>query len=110
MTRCEYNGWTNYETWVVGLWFNDDQGLQSQWSKRASELLHDGATDDDQHNACSTLADEMKELVEEGNPCDEAGFYIDLMSAALSEVNWFEIAEHYVDAVAQEAEPISGPK
>ena len=23
----EYNGWTNYETWNVGLWLNGEQGL-----------------------------------------------------------------------------------
>ena len=23
----EYNGWTNYETWNVGLWLGGDEGL-----------------------------------------------------------------------------------
>jgi hypothetical protein len=23
MTDNTYHGWTNYETWMVGLWFND---------------------------------------------------------------------------------------
>ena len=23
----KYNGWTNYETWNVNLWFNNDEGL-----------------------------------------------------------------------------------
>ena len=28
MTDTEYNGWTNYETWNVALWIDNDQGLQ----------------------------------------------------------------------------------
>ena len=27
LTDTEYNGWTNYETWNVALWINNDQGL-----------------------------------------------------------------------------------
>jgi hypothetical protein len=23
MNRREYNGWTNYETWLVNLWYGD---------------------------------------------------------------------------------------
>lgn len=45
------------------------------------------------------LADTMKSHFEENNPVDECGVYTDLMGAALSEVNWDEIAEHLIDAV-----------
>lgn len=27
LTDTEYNGWTNYETWNVALWINNDEGL-----------------------------------------------------------------------------------
>jgi hypothetical protein len=27
LTDTEYNGWTNYETWNVALWINNDESL-----------------------------------------------------------------------------------
>ena len=27
LTDTVYNGWTNYETWNVALWINNDEGL-----------------------------------------------------------------------------------
>ena len=27
LTDTEYNGWTNYETWNVALWIQNDEGL-----------------------------------------------------------------------------------
>ena len=27
LTNTEYNGWTNYETWNVSLWIQNNQGL-----------------------------------------------------------------------------------
>ena len=27
LTDTEYNGWTNYETWNVALWIQNDRGL-----------------------------------------------------------------------------------
>jgi len=27
LTDTEYNGWTNYETWNVALWIDNDEGL-----------------------------------------------------------------------------------
>jgi len=29
LTDTEYLGWTNYETWNVALWINNDQGLNT---------------------------------------------------------------------------------
>ena len=35
----EYNGWTNYETWNVGLWLGGDQGLY-EMARRAFDYDH----------------------------------------------------------------------
>lgn len=38
MNHNEYNGWTNYETWAVNLWIDNDGGTE-RWTERASEIL-----------------------------------------------------------------------
>ena len=44
-----------------------------------------------------TLADRLKEFVEEANPlADQATMFTDLLNAALSEVDWHEIAEAFL--------------
>ena len=35
----EYNGWTNYETWNVGLWLGGDEGLYDI-ARRAFDYDH----------------------------------------------------------------------
>ncbi len=31
MTKQKYNGWTNYQTWNVALWFGNDEGLYNAY-------------------------------------------------------------------------------
>jgi hypothetical protein len=48
--------------------------------------------------ACYQLANELKEMIEDGNPlASEASVYSDLINASLSEVNWKEIATSLLD-------------
>lgn len=43
--------------------------------------------------ACYQLANELKEMIEDGNPlASEASVYADLLNASFSEINWKEIA------------------
>jgi hypothetical protein len=45
------------------------------------------------------LADQLKDSVEDMNPLgDKATMFTDLLNAALSEVNWHEIAEAFLTA------------
>jgi hypothetical protein len=67
----KYNGWTNYATWRVNLEMFD--GSDQYWS-----------------------ADSAREFVEEIIiDSTEEGVARDYALAFLSDVNWYEIAEHY---------------
>lgn len=74
-----YNGWTNYETWLTNLWL--------------SELFDDyEITDIDE------LANCIEQYVDENNPLkDTSGLYNDLLTAGLSQINYREIAEHILE-------------
>jgi hypothetical protein len=105
-----YNGWTNYETWAVALWLDNEQGSYNYWRERSQEAYNDaekGEYDWQTKDAMAELAlaaalkDWHEERAEELGflDGDKAGVFADLIGAALSEVDWHEIASHYLDEV-----------
>lgn len=110
MKTQTYNGWTNYETWNVKLWLDNDQGTQEYWNERATEIYNSPAaivkTNDGftrTERAVLLLAESLKfdlddSMHDMGVP-KLNGFYADLLNTALSEVNWHEIAESFLEDV-----------
>lgn len=94
MDTKKYNGWTNYETWLVNLWFDDS------FNDDAQQCFDDAEADNTftrAERATLNLADVIKDTVEEMNPiASQASLWSDMVNGALSEVNWYEIAEHYI--------------
>jgi hypothetical protein len=97
-----YNGWKNYETWAVALWIDNEQAWQEQaqeMAQRARDLAREGA-----HAVWTPeeatrygLADSLKDWVgSELIPDLGASLAADLLGAALSEVDWSEVADHYL--------------
>jgi len=96
-----YNGWSNYETWCVSLWLDNEQVTYRYWRWRAwqcrerakySPLVDDGVWEQKDAQRY-LLAAQLKEELEAAAPLQEASLYSDLLNAALSEVSWYEIAE-----------------
>ncbi len=80
-----YQGWKNYETWAVSLWIDNEEVLYNQMYGRCRAL-----------NDPAKLAEEIKNLVEESNPMNRVqptSMFHDLMTSAISEVDFREIAE-----------------
>lgn len=106
MADQTYNGWTNYETWLVNLWMDNEPGSQEFFRETAKEIYAE--TDsyntglNKQEYARCRYADWLKQYHAEENRPELPGLYGDLLGAALASVNWDEIARHYIDAVKEE--------
>lgn len=90
-----YNGWSNYETWNVALWLDNDQGSY-EWVR---EMAREASDRDRYREPIPALADAIEEYVKDAAPDLGASMFSDLLTAALSEVDWREIAEHVLGEV-----------
>jgi hypothetical protein len=105
-----YNGWTNYETWLVNLWMDNDSASNHHWVVVAREIWEDAKpgkfdwqtkTQQTVYKLSKVLKAEFEDDLPEGL---ETGLYADLINAALSEVDWQEIAKHWLSDLASEVE------
>ena len=86
MTDKTYNGWTNRETWLVNLWLTSDMHDPEFYEAvRACKTASDGAEE---------IANYMDNLMDiEAMPTQ--GMFHDLLTGALRNVNWYEIAKNW---------------
>ena len=95
-----YNGWKNYETWNVALWL-DNGGAGEQFRDQALGMMQ--ANDGDKDEVERQLADMLQEHHEEAMP-EVSGCFADILNAAMRDVDWHEIAAHYIDDCGYEPE------
>jgi hypothetical protein len=86
-----YNGWTNYQTFIVQLIINNDEYVYEVFSKTTSELLE--SLDNDPYES---LALDIENYFEELKPDLESPFY-ELLDNAFCEINWNEISENFIE-------------
>ena len=105
-----YNGWANYETWAVKLWMDNEESSQTYWQERTREAFeqaqeedafYEGETATDR--ARRALAQALKDEHEEAAPDLGATVWGDLFNAAMSEVDWYEIAAALLQDNEEEA-------
>jgi len=92
MSSNDYNGWTNYETWNVNLWIQNDEAIYG--------FVHDGLVDildrcdNDWENVSLT---ELKELVHDAFGACSTGYggkaTPDGVRLHDSKIDWFELSD-----------------
>ena len=108
--ETEYNGWANYETWAVNLWLTNERGTVDYWREQAScEWERAGVNPENwphwtrsvaaRYNLADSLKDELTDSKDEMLEGAKATctLWADLLGAAMSEVDWQEIAGAFLD-------------
>lgn len=75
-----YNGWSNYETWLVSVWLNNDRLTYNALEAIKAEDL-----------SALSKAEQLEELVRELYEFEQVGIIADFINAAFGRVNWLEI-------------------
>lgn len=109
---AQYNGWNNYETWCVALWLGNEESSHTYWAERAQEIVNtiDAGTRfgtlahlfSNEDAQVAELAAELQESHDQERP-DMGGVFLDLLTSALSSVDWREIARSYISECGQPA-------
>lgn len=100
-----YNGWSNYETWLCNVWLSNDQYTHEEMQRWAGEAVREAEGDreaarDALRKVISDIVFDL--LVPEGSPertAVETGIVADFFNSAWSEIDWRDLAEHYVSDV-----------
>ena len=100
----QYNGWTNYETWAIALWLDNERGSYEYWRDLAGKCASDTPSGEEGRSPRAAVHRIVRQLQAEHEEAANlrlavrADVFNDLIGAALSEVCWVEIAEHFFEA------------
>jgi hypothetical protein len=89
MNDDTYNGWSNYETWVVDLWLTNERGSYEYWRDYVESALrqYNGDIEKTVRDVAEHLECEFSDSIPE-----VYGMWVDLINGALSRVDWHELA------------------
>jgi hypothetical protein len=95
-----YNGWSNYETWAVALWLDNEP----YYLDAALECVRDGEYTEPCVDADNTIRDTVYDLTMSSPEGEDivTGLAADLLGAALSSVDWREVTDMVFESYADE--------
>jgi hypothetical protein len=90
----KYNGWTNYETWCLNSWIDNDREWYRAVDDKATGLVNDALTKKQQ---IEILRSFIIDLVQDEEPKIKVDFYSDILNASIREVNFWEISTNIIN-------------
>jgi hypothetical protein len=87
--KMSYNGWTNYETWLVALEFFEYDHILERYRHKPDEY---------------ELAEELREEVEGYLEETGSGVALEYALAFVRDVNWIEIADRMLEGWKEDEE------
>ncbi len=84
MTDKTCNGWANHATWLVNLWLGEYNYDHSELSGLS------------RYDATKALKKTVDNILTEYEDAKLSGLAADLINSALSDVDWYELADSYL--------------
>jgi hypothetical protein len=102
MSDDTYEGWSNYPTWAVNLWLSNDEPLYRE-ALESVRLVHERITEGDDYMTRDQIvrfevAEGFKRWVEDMAPDLGASFSADLLGYAVGCVDWYELADAWIES------------
>ncbi len=83
-TASDYNGWTNWATWQINLWIDNEEPFY-----RAKQRLLRRISGDDSTESYEWVVEFIENIFPEGTP--------DMDPNDMKDVNWDELVESFVN-------------
>ena len=99
-TQATYNGWTNYETWLTNLHFDNWFDFTDDVEEGNLDLMD---RDEIKEYIANYIEESVEQVAYEYLKLGELHnlFITDMIQSFLGEVDWDDIADHYCDDVYQ---------
>jgi hypothetical protein len=102
-----YEGWKNWETWVVNLWLSNEEPNYRYWSEVSMDIFLEGGGAPVFKRTVKKLAarleEDLMDSIFDGKTFDKLpGYARDMLGTSLRDVDWEEIAEHWMGAAKEE--------
>ncbi len=91
---AEYNGWPNYETWLMNLWYGDH--FYSYVSEGIEDGVFDLETSRDPYELGNIVKDYVEEILLIQGQVPSSGFVADLFNSAMQSINWYSIGDSLI--------------
>ncbi len=114
MSDTKYNGWANYETWLVKLWMDNEESAQVYWLDLAGQALTDAEETPDPHGIDATAEQTARYTLVEALKSEHEAMYLDalgsrfacslfsdMLGAAFASVDWHEIADALLESACE---------